>query len=83
MPMRGGNFSAKIGHKRAKKRDILHTLHVTGGYSQYLNCRGDASPHRELASPNRDLASPHRDLGVPPSRIKRCMIRRKRVSLQE
>ena len=28
-------------------------------YKQYLNCRGDASPHRDLASPNRDLASPH------------------------
>ena len=27
-------------------------------YKQYLNCRGDASPHRDLASPNRDLASP-------------------------
>ena len=45
------------------------------GYTQYLNCRGDAGgrvPHRELAclhrdlaSPHRDLASPHRDLGVP------------------
>ena len=30
----------------------------------YLNCRGDASPDRELASPHRDLASPHRDLNA-------------------
>ena len=35
-------------------------------YNQYLNCRGDASPHRELASPHRHLASPHRDLDVHP-----------------
>ena len=40
-------------------------------YSQYLNCRGDASPHRELAPP-------HRDLGVPSSRFKRWMIRQER-----
>ena len=26
--------------------------------NQYLNCRGDASPHRDLASPHRDLAPP-------------------------
>ena len=34
-------------------------------YAQYLNCRGDASPHRALASPHRDLASPHRNFCVP------------------
>ena len=34
-------------------------------HNQYFNCRGDASPHRELASPHRDLASPHWDLACP------------------
>ena len=34
------------------------------GYCQYLNCRGDASPHRELASPNRGLVSFHRELSA-------------------
>ena len=33
-------------------------------YNQYLNCRGDASPHR--------------DLGVPPSKFERWMITQKR-----
>ena len=51
---------------------------VRGGWGQYLNCWGDASPHRELASPHRNFASPHRDLGVPPSRFERWMIRQKR-----
>ena len=46
--------------------------------NQYLNCMGDASPHRKLASPHRDFASPYRDLGVPPSRFERWMIRQKR-----
>ena len=45
---------------------------------QYLNCRRDASPHRELASLHQDLASPHRYLGVPSSRFERWMIRQKR-----
>ena len=49
---------------------IEFQLRGPGLPSQYLNCRGDASPHRELASP-------HRDLGVPPSRFERCMIRQK------
>ena len=53
-------------------------LDMSCTYNQYLNCRGDASPHRQLASPHRDLASPHRDLGVPPSRFERWMIRQKR-----
>ena len=52
-------------------------------YMQYLNCRWDASPHRELASPHQDLASPHRDLGVPPSRFERWVIRRKRPNFGE
>ena len=37
------------------------------GYTQYLNCRGDAGgrvPHRELACPHRDLGVPHRDLSA-------------------
>ena len=33
-----------------------------------VNCRGDASPHRELASPHRDLASPSR-FSCPPIEI--------------
>ena len=37
----------------------------------YLNCRGDAFPHQELASP-------HRYLGAPPLRFERCIIRQKR-----
>ena len=39
-------------------------------YNQYLNCRGDTSPHR-------DLASPHRDLGFLPSRVERWDEQRK------
>ena len=39
--------------------------------SQYLNCRGNAQPHRELAPP-------HRELGVLPSRFERWMTRGKR-----
>ena len=34
-------------------------------YTQYLNCRRDASPHRELVSPHRELVSPHRELVSP------------------
>ena len=47
---------------------------------QYLNCRGDASPYRELASPHQDLASPNQDLGVPQSRFERWMIRQKKTN---
>ena len=63
-------------------------------YNQYLNSRGDASPHgelasshqdlapphRELASSHQDLAPPHRDLGVLPLRVDCWMIRRKIAS---
>ena len=31
---------------------------------QYLNCRGDAPPHRELVDPDRDLGVPHQDLSA-------------------
>ena len=42
---------------------------LSTNYTQFLNCRGDAFPHRELASRHRDLASLHLDFSVPLSRI--------------
>ena len=44
---------------------------------QYLNCREDSSPHRDLASPDRDSACPHRNLSVPPSRLSNFYTKRK------
>ena len=40
---------------------------------QYLNCREDAPPHRDLASSNQDL-------GVLPSRVERRMSKGKIAS---
>ena len=44
---------------------------------QYLNCRGDSSPRRDLASPDRGSAKPHRDLSVPPSTFSNFHTKRK------
>ena len=54
--------------------DSTSDVQYTCCCKQYLNCRGGASPLR-------DLASPHRDLGVHPSRFERWMIRRKDLIL--
>ena len=45
----------------------MGTLH--GTYSQYLNCRGYASPHQGLVSPHRNLASPYQDCSIPSNKI--------------
>ena len=57
------------------RRGIDSTQHLlnVNNYNQYLNCRGDASPHQELASP-------HRDLDVYSSRFERWMMKRSRAS---
>ena len=49
--------------------------------NQCLNCRGDASSHRELAYPHRDLAPPPSRFRCPPSRFECWMIRRKRPTV--
>ena len=49
---------------RPRPRTSKYVLEDSTSDGQYLNCRGDASPHR--------------DLGVLPSRFERWMIRRKR-----
>ena len=54
-------FSQK--KKRSSKiffrRSSIHwrTQNFWLGWGQHLNCRGDASPHRDLASPQRDLSA--------------------------
>ena len=53
-------------HCKKKVRKVEITCFEMGG-RQYLNCRGNASPHRDLASPHRNLAS-------PPSRFRRSLI---------
>ena len=53
------------------------------GCNQYLNCRGEASPHRDLSSPHRDLASPYRDLDVHSSKFEPWMMKRSRASQHE
>ena len=60
-------FSRFVHHHLLQKRTTTtkRKIFLIHQYYQYLICRGDASPHRELASPHRDLASPHRDLASP------------------
>ena len=45
--------------------------------NQYLNCRGDASPHQDLAFPDRDSVVPRRNLSASPSRFSNFHTKRK------
>ena len=60
-----GEKQKACGKKIKRAQAVVAAKHLTiylikfrsSVVAQYLNCRGDASPHRKLASPHRDFSA--------------------------